>query len=175
MYSPKINEGLIPELYRISKSKGKPMTKIVNEIIRKAIVEVENKPFLQVKETIGESVSSPQLVADMMEEEAKADREYFWILHLNTANKLIEKELITIGTLNSAIVHPREVFKKAIINGAASILTVHNHPGNQNKPSNEDLKTWDNLEEAGKIIGISVIDHLIITPSGMYYSRKENR
>ena len=129
--------------------------------------------FLKVKEASGDTIRSPDIVANIMAEEAKADRECFWILHLNPANKIIEKELVSIGTVNASLVHPREVFKKAILNGATGIITVHNHPGGQTQPSNEDKAIWQRLDEAGKILSIEVLDHLIITLSGEYYSKKE--
>ena len=128
--------------------------------------------ILQVKEANGESITSPETIAIMMKEEAKADRECFWILHLNASNKLIEKELVSIGVVNGSLVHPREVFKKAILNGANGIITVHNHPGNQTKPSKEDRAIWEKLDKAGEILGIEALDHLIITPAGDYFSRR---
>jgi DNA repair protein RadC len=108
-----------------------------------------------------------------MTEEAKADRECFWVLHLNVKNKLIEKELISIGTVSSSLVHPREVFKKAILNGASSMITIHNHPSDDTTPSKDDRVIWKRLDETGKIVGIQVLDHLIISPSGAYFSGKE--
>ena len=129
--------------------------------------------FLQVKETSGDAVHSPNAVVGLMVEEARADRECFWVLHLNSGNKIIEKELVSMGTVNSSLVHCREVFKKAILFGATSIITVHNHPANQTQPSNEDKMIWERLDEAGRILGINVLDHLIITPSGAWYSRED--
>jgi DNA repair protein RadC len=129
--------------------------------------------FLQVKETSGNPIHSPNTVVDLMMEEAKVDRECFWVLHLNSGNKIIEKELVSMGTVNSSLVHCREVFKKAILFGATSIITVHNHPANQTQPSKEDKLIWERLDEAGIILGINVLDHLIITPSGAWYSREE--
>lgn len=129
--------------------------------------------ILEVREASGGPVCSPDVVAEMMREEGRADRECFWILHLNGRNRVIEKELVGIGTVTSALVHPREVFKKAIILGAASIITIHNHPGGIADPSPEDRTIWKRLDETGEILGISVTDHLIITPSGEYYSQKE--
>ena len=129
--------------------------------------------FLRVRETSGKSIRSPDIISRIMAEEAKADRECFWVLHLNSANRLIEKELVSIGTLNSASVHPREVFKKAIMNGAAAIITVHNHPGGNIEPSREDKATWESLNEAGRILDIEVLDHLIITPTGRCYSQNQ--
>lgn len=131
--------------------------------------------ILQIKETLGCAVSSPDIAASMMAEEAKADRECFWVLHLNVANKIIEKELVSMGTVSNSLVHPREIFKKAIVNGASGIITVHNHPGGQAHPSKDDKLVWDKLDEAGKILGIHVLDHIIITPTGRYYSQKGER
>jgi DNA repair protein RadC len=129
-----------------------------------------NLKLLRVKEASGESISSPDAVARIMREEAKADRECFWILHLNVRNMIIEKELVSIGTANSSLVHPREVFKKAIVNGAKGIITVHNHPGGSTDPSYHDLEIWKKLKKSGEILGIEVMDNIILTPSGSYYS-----
>ncbi len=134
-----------------------------------------NLKILQVKEAKGELVNSPQSIAKIMNVEAKADREHFWVLHLNTKNKVIEKELVSIGSLNNALVHPREVFRKAVINSTSSIITVHNHPSNTLKPSSEDLEIWEKLKEAGKVLAIELIDNLIITPDGSYWSQHENK
>lgn len=130
--------------------------------------------LLQVKESSGEKVDSSSAVARFMKEEAKADRECFWVIHLNNSNKVIEKELISIGTLSNALAHPREIFKKAILNGSKSIVTVHNHPSEKLEPSFEDNEIWDRLEKAGEILGIQVLDNLIVTPFEEYYSKKEN-
>ncbi|GJM78144.1 hypothetical protein HMSSN139_06400 [Paenibacillus sp. HMSSN-139] len=94
------------------------------------------------------------------------------ILILNTKNRILSKEVISIGTLNSAIVHPREVFKPAIIKGAASIICVHNHPSGDPAPSSEDKKLTERLIQSGEIIGIDVLDHVVIGTEG-YVSLKE--
>jgi DNA repair protein RadC len=132
--------------------------------------------LIQIREASGDIVSSPDIIMGIMAEEARVDRECFWVFHLNTANRIIEKELVSMGTVSNALVHPREVFKKAIVNGATGILlTVHNHPAGQPSPSKEDIMIWEKLDEAGNILGIKTIDHLIITPSGVYYSRVEGK
>jgi len=128
--------------------------------------------LLQVREAQGESCTSTKSIIDSMAEESKADRECFWVIHLNTQLKVIEKELVAMGTLDQTSISPREVFKKAIINSAAHIITVHNHPGGSNEPSQSDFYTWDKLTSAGELLGITVLDHLIITPNGSYYSQK---
>lgn len=131
--------------------------------------------LLQVREARGEVINSPSVASEMMLEEARADREAFWVLHLNTAHRVIEKELVALGSLDAAIVHPREVFKKAILNSANAIITIHNHPSDSLSPSDNDKEIWDKLNKAGEIIGIEVLDNLIITPSGKYYSEREGK
>jgi DNA repair protein RadC len=100
------------------------------------------------------------------------DREHFEILHLDTKNKITSKEIISIGSLNQSIVHPREVFKSAILNNSASIILLHNHPSGDPKPSRQDIDVTKRLEDAGNILGITVIDHVIFGESG-YISFKE--
>ena len=128
--------------------------------------------LLQVREASDERVTEPEDIAKLMAEEAKADRECMWVLHLNPQNQIIEKELATMGLLDCVLAEPREIFKKAIINSAQSIITVHNHPSGQKEPSDNDKKTWRNLTKAGKILGIPVLDNMIITPKGDNYSEQ---
>ena len=128
--------------------------------------------LMLVKEASGEKMTNPVDIVKSMQVEAKADRECFWVLHLNNANKIIEKELVSMGSVNATIVFPREVFKKAIVNGATNIITVHNHPAGGLVPSEQDKKVWKRLDESGEILGIKAIDHLIIVPDGNYYSEK---
>lgn len=80
--------------------------------------------LLKIREVSGEVVYSHEIVVSLMAEEAKADRECFWILHLNASNKIIEKELVSIGTVTSSLVHPREVFKKAVLTRVLSLSTT---------------------------------------------------
>ena len=84
------------------------------------------------------------------------------IICLNSANKIIKYEVISIGNLNSSVVHPREIFKAAIENNSASVILVHNHPSGNTEPSNEDIKITRKLVEAGKIMDIPIFDHIII-------------
>jgi DNA repair protein RadC len=98
--------------------------------------------------------------------------EHFCILCLNTKNKIVGVHTISIGSLNATIVHPREVFKAAMLNNANGIICLHNHPSGDPKPSREDIETTKRLVEAGEIIGIKVLDHVIIG-DGRYISLKE--
>jgi DNA repair protein RadC len=146
----------------------------ISSLYRKEVEKLELQ-LLQIKDSAGITIDSPDMVAEAMSQEAKADRECFWVLHLTNGNRIIEKELISIGTLNSSLVHVREVFKKAIVNGAAGIITVHNHPSGNVKPSKEDTEIWRRLNEAGELLGIEVMDHIIITPDNKLYSERANK
>ena len=88
--------------------------------------------------------------------------ENFICLYLNTKNQVIHRQTIFIGSLNTSIVHPREVFKEAFRRAAASIICLHNHPSGDPTPSREDIEVTKRLVECGRIIGIEVLDHIII-------------
>jgi len=98
--------------------------------------------------------------------------EKFGIITLTTKNKVAGIHIISIGSLNTTIVHPREVFKAAILNNAASIILFHNHPSGDPTPSAEDIKVTKRLTDAGKIMGIAVLDHIVVG-DGEYWSFKE--
>jgi len=89
-------------------------------------------------------------------------KEHFVILCLDTRNHLIKTDVVSIGSLDCSIVHPREVFKEAISSSAASVIFVHNHPSGDPTPSEDDIKMTKRLIEAGEIIGIEVLDHIVI-------------
>ncbi|MCP4724043.1 MAG: JAB domain-containing protein [bacterium] len=101
-------------------------------------------------------------------------QEEFRVLHLNSANRIIGEEIVTKGSLNASIVHPREVFKKAITDSAASIIVIHNHPSGNPEPSREDRMVTEKLKNAGEIVGIELIDHIVIAGK-QYYSFAENK
>lgn len=100
-------------------------------------------------------------------------KEIFKIVLLNTKNEIITDIDISIGTLNSSLVHPREVFREAIRRSSNKIILLHNHPSGNAEPSKEDKNVTKRLKECGELIGIEVIDHLIIG-DGVYFSFKEN-
>jgi DNA repair protein RadC len=103
---------------------------------------------------------------------ADKDREYFIVASLDTKNQPVSINVCHIGSLNASIVHPREVMKSAILSNAASIIVGHNHPSGKPEPSKEDIDVTKRLVEAGKIIGIDVIDHIIVGDE-TYTSLKE--
>jgi DNA repair protein RadC len=107
-------------------------------------------------------IRSPEDIAKLCCDIQFYEKEHFVQIYLNTKNGVIGRETISVGSLNSAIVHPREVFRAAIRRGAASVIFVHNHPSTDPSPSSEDIQLTSRLVEAGQLIGIEVLDHVIV-------------
>jgi DNA repair protein RadC len=101
-----------------------------------------------------------------------ADREYLYVLLLSTKNHVLAVELVSMGSLSASIVHPREVFKPAIVHSAAAIVVAHNHPSSDPTPSPEDIAFTRRLAQAGELLGIRVLDHIIVC-DGSYASLRE--
>ncbi len=119
------------------------------------------------------NLSSPAEVAGLFLEEMRYyKKEFFKVLLLNTKNEIIMIEDVSVGNLNSAIVHPREVFSMAVRKSASSVILIHNHPSGNPEPSREDVALTKRLVSAGEIIGIEILDHLIIG-DGVFISFKE--
>jgi len=101
-------------------------------------------------------------------------KEHFVIFYLDSRNQEIKREIISVGSLNANLVHPREVFEPAVRNLAAQIILAHNHPSGDPEPSEDDLTITKRLVEAGKIMGIEVIDHIIVVKDGFLSFRDRN-
>lgn len=99
----------------------------------------------------------------------QCDREHVLAVYLNNRNHVAGFEVVSVGTVNSGIVHPREVFKGAILYGASSIVLVHNHPSGSTDPSKEDLRVTRTIKTVGETLGIPLLDHVIVA-GGSYYS-----
>ena len=144
----------LQKIHGIGKEKAK---------ILKAALEVGRR---LVQENVGENprIASPEEAAAVLRERARSlDREVFWVLLLDTKNRLMLPPCeVSKGTLNSSLVHPREIFKPAIQNSAASIILAHNHPSGDPAPSAQDIRITRKLVEAGKTMEIKVLDHLIM-------------
>ncbi|MCL1630515.1 DNA repair protein RadC [Sporolactobacillus sp. CPB3-1] len=109
------------------------------------------------------SIRSPEDGADYVMEEMRAlKQEHFLVLFLNTKNQVLHKKTIFVGSLNASIVHPREVFKEAVRQSAASIICFHNHPSGDPTPSREDVDVTRRLASCGKMLGVDVLDHIVI-------------
>lgn len=108
-------------------------------------------------------IDSPERVVELLADIRDKKQEYFVCLTLDGANRLIAKRVVTIGTLTASLVHPREVFADAIADRAASIIVAHNHPSGSLEASRADKEVTNRLAEAGKLLGITLNDHIIIT------------
>ena len=128
-----------------------------------AAFELSRRILSQPKWFSIKKITSPQDVAVIFIPILRDDnKEKFIVVCLNSANKIIKHETISVGNLNSSVVHPREIFKVAIDNSSASIILIHNHPSGNPEPSNEDIRITKKIVETGKIMDIPVFDHLII-------------
>jgi DNA repair protein RadC len=134
----------------------------------KILMEKERNLMVENKK-----IGSPRDAADIATEFLKgADREYLIVLALDTKNKVNSIDTVSVGSLNSSIVHPREVFKSLVLSNAASFILAHNHPSGDCSPSNEDVNITQRIKEAGKILGIELLDHIIVGDN-QYISLKE--
>ena len=135
----------------------------------KALFEFNNRYNYLIKTkkliTIKKSEDVYNCFVDKLKDKKK---EHFYVLFLDSKNKLISEDLISVGTLNSSIVHPREVFNNAIRENANSIILVHNHPSGNPQPSEEDKKITELLVKAGELLSIKVLDHVIIGKENWY-------
>lgn len=124
-------------------------------------------------EKIINHIGSPEAVWKLLlPETAGLEKEQFYVVMVNNKNHLLKKSLISVGTISQTIVHPREVFRDAIREGATSIIIAHNHPSGSVIPSDEDIMVTERLIETGKILGIPVVDHVIVADS-KFCSMKE--
>jgi len=119
-------------------------------------------------------ISNAKDVFEELKEYRNKQQEYFLCIYLDGANHICQTRVITIGTLNQSLVHPREVFAPAIENRCASIIVAHNHPSGILKPSDEDLAVTKRLKSSGKLLGIELLDHVIISKEG-YFSLKDDK
>jgi DNA repair protein RadC len=124
----------------------------------------QEKPMVEIK--------SPNDVLKVVSGLRNKKREYMVALYLNARSELIKKRVVSIGTLTESLVHPREVFAPAIKNHAVNIVLAHNHPSGSAEPSDEDVAVTQNLKEAGEILGIKIVDHVIVSKEN-YMSMRE--
>jgi DNA repair protein RadC len=118
---------------------------------------------LTVSQSAVTTIRSPSDVFDLVKWQLMhLKHEEFRVLFLNTKNHVIANEVLSMGSLNASIVHPREVFRESVKRSSASIICVHNHPSGDPSPSQEDISMTTRLVEAGSIIGIEVLDHIVI-------------
>ncbi len=139
----------------------------------KALFEFNKRHNLA--KTYSKYIKSAKDVFDLFSERLKDEKqEKFIILMLNSKNGIIAEELISIGSLESASLHPREIFKPAIKNSASKVILIHNHPSGDATPSESDRKLTEKLLETGEMLGINIIDHVIIG-AGKWWSWREEK
>ena len=117
---------------------------------------------MTVKEPKGGKIATPSAVYDVLQDASQMAQEAFIVLTLDSKNKMIDRHLVTLGLLDASLVHPREVFRVGILDGAAAIILAHNHPSGDPMPSAEDIRITRQLVEAGKVVDIKVLDHIIL-------------
>lgn len=119
-------------------------------------------------------IRGPENVFELTHDIRKSNREHFLGFYLNSRSQVLRREIISIGSLNASIVHPREVFVPAIAVSAASLVLAHNHPSGDPTPSEEDLAITRRIQEAGQLLGIELLDHVVVSRDS-YASFKERR
>lgn len=135
------------------------------------LVKEKTDVYYDGRKSINNPNALHEIGKQILKEYIEEDREAFAVILLDTKLKSIGYYVASTGTLNETLVHPREIFKKAIVASAKSIMLLHNHPTGDTSPSNEDMHTTNRLVEAGRLVGIEVLDHLIV--GNGYYSFKE--
>ena len=133
-----------------------------------------SKRALEVNDTNLPVINTAKDAAAQLTDMRDLRKEHFVVLYLNAKNQLVHKETISMGTLNANLVHPREVFEPALKYSAAQIIVAHNHPSGDPKPSEDDLEVTKRLTEAGKMMGIDVMDHVIVSKNS-HFSFKEEK
>jgi len=161
----------------------KSLRELKNELILLKLTKVQRlklEAFFEMalrfsKESRGDrtKITSPMVIANLLMDEMKfLEKEEFRVAFLDTKNQVSKVETISVGTLNASIVHPRDVFKSAVLNNANAMILIHNHPSGDPQPSNEDINITNRLVDSGNLIGIRVLDHIIIGDN-RYISFKE--
>jgi DNA repair protein RadC len=111
-----------------------------------------------------------------LEDKIDQDKEHFYVMHVNPRRQINLVELVAIGTLDHAEIHPRETFRRAVIEGSYSIIVAHNHPTGDVTPSEADMRVTTQLHKAGEILNIPLLDHIIFTAQGgVFFSCKDNK
>ncbi|MBI2552558.1 DNA repair protein RadC [Candidatus Uhrbacteria bacterium] len=162
---PKLSEASVEELSQI---KGIGLAKAAQI---KAAFEIGRRVSTQTAPYKSKELNDPEKVFRLIKSKLKDyHKEHFYIIPINSRNWSVAE--VSIGTLNASLVHPREAFSQAIKANAASVIFAHNHPSGDPEPSEDDLAITKRLVEAGKLLGIEVLDHLVVVQNG-FFSFKE--
>lgn len=134
----------------------------------KNMTKKELVAYCELRESLPQANSDEQTASYLIKKYGKKQQEYFIVILLDGALQPIKTEVISIGLVNRTLVHPREVFAPAIQNRATSIIIAHNHPSGNLTPSEDDINTTYRIIDAGKILGINVLDHIIFSDKEFY-------
>jgi DNA repair protein RadC len=138
----------------------------------KAAFELANRWDRSSQQGKPQVISTPEEAYNELKGKSRGEKkEHFWAILLDTRSRMIKSVEVSVGSLDTSIVHPREVFKEAIAASSSSIIVAHNHPSGNPEPSQDDIKLTRRLKEAGELVGIELVDHLIIG-DGRYLSLK---
>lgn len=124
------------------------------------------RPESRIPARVGKQIRSAGDVFAEMDDLRAADREHFVAFDLNVRNRIIARRVISIGSAVGCDAHPREVFKNAILNGACAMILSHNHPSGEPTPSRADIDLTARLREAGELLGITILDHVVVAAEG---------
>jgi DNA repair protein RadC len=156
---------------------GRPLSTADNEgkryripVYKVSLVRERSLTQLERRQIRDASGAAATLAAYLAEE----DREHFVVLLLNSKNRLIGINTVSIGSLTSSLAHPREVFKPAILANAAAIIVAHNHPSGEPTPSQDDVEITKRLHAAAELLGIRLLDHIVLGDNGRWYSFQDD-
>lgn len=138
-----------------------------------SLIELSKRLNQKQREITDVKLTSPDIVFNYYKYLKELSQEYFYCLYLDSGKRVLKEKLLSVGTANYSMVHPRDVFKEAYLTNAVSIICLHNHPSGDITPSKDDINMTYNLKQIGKLLGIEIIDHIIIGWDS-YYSFLEN-
>ncbi len=147
-----------------------PSTTAETTRVREVVLEYRGRA-LRAPGVIREPASAVDLARRIVRDDA---REHFLAVYLDGRHRPIGHSVVSIGTATASLVHPREVYQSAVLLGAVSVLLLHNHPSGDPSPSREDSEVTDRLRDAGRILGIRLLDHIVWTRHGSFHSFREN-
>jgi DNA repair protein RadC len=154
----------VPNLSLFDCNEQSTSTPVTKRIVLKSIEARYRKEAVRedAPEWVTTRFTSPKQVFELFKDLIYETKEHFITLHLDGKNRIMCMDRVSIGSLNQSIVHPREVFKTALLSNAAAIICVHQHPSGDPNPSSEDLSITKRLKEAGELMGIRVLDHIVV-------------
>jgi len=152
-----------------AKREARPLKKHLKYLIPQYRLVLVKEPGVTPK-----SISSPGDIEQFIEPLKHYAEEHFVAFHLNAKFEVIGHQIVSHGTLSASLVHPREVFKAALLSNSYALIVAHNHPAGSLTPSSEDIETTKTLIRAGKLLGVSVVDHIIVSSNG-HRSIRESR